>query len=214
VPALVITYSCVAILGIAIGGIVNSLIDNFLLHESIFHRYCNKCSVEVKLHDQIPIVSFLLLKGRCRSCGAKASKRYPIVELLNGALYLVVFMANGFNFQSFLYCLMTSAFLVISFVDGNSLEIPLPCNLFIGILGIIMCVYDHTHILSYLIGVICVSGVLLVLYYLSGGALIGGGDVKLMAAAGLLLGWQKNCIGVSACLYYCLRDPCDSYEGI
>ena len=191
-PALVITYSCITILGIAIGGIVNSFIDKFLFKKRIFHRYCNECSTEVKVHDQIPIVSFLLLKGRCRSCGAKASIRYPIVELLNGALYLVVFMANGFNIQSFLYCLMTSAFLVISFVDGNSLEIPLPCNVFIGILGILMCVYDHTHILSYLIGVICVSGVLLLLYYFSGGALIGGGDVKLMAAAGLLLGWQKT----------------------
>jgi len=103
VPALVITYSCITILGIAIGGIVNSFIDKFLFKKRIFHRYCNECSTEVKVHDQIPIVSFLLLKGRCRSCGAKASIRYPIVELLNGALYLVVFMANGFNIQSFLY---------------------------------------------------------------------------------------------------------------
>jgi len=135
---------------------------------------------------------FLLLKGRWSSNGAKTSKRHLWVALVNGLLAIPVYMANGWNLQSILYLLMTSAFLVIGIVDENTFVIPLPCNLFIGGIGIIMCVYDFEHIVDYLIGFIAVSGVLYLLYLLSGGALIGGGDVKLMAAAGLLLGWKKT----------------------
>ena len=134
---------------------------------------------------------FLLLKGRWSSYGTKASSGHIFVILLNCSLYFIVYMANGLNIKSILYLLMTSAFLVISIVDESTFEIPLPCNLFIGGLGIIMCVYDYRHLIDYLIGFVAISLVLYLLYLLSNGALIGGGDVKLMAAAGLLLGWKK-----------------------
>lgn len=135
--------------------------------------------------------TFLLLKGRWSSCGAKTRGTHLLVVLTNGLLAMIVYMANGLDVKSILYLLMTSAFLVISIVDENTFEIPLPCNLFIGGLGIIMCVYDLKNIASYLIGFVCISMALYLLYLVSGGALIGGGDVKLMAAAGLLLGWKK-----------------------
>ena len=179
------------IIGLMIGGFVSICIYRFSKKVSFRRKaFCDNCSAELSLPDMIPLVSFLLLKGRCRSCGAKVNIQYPLVELANGVLYIIVFMANGWNLQSAIYCLMTSAFLVISIVDEKTFEIPLACNLFIAGLGIIWCIIDYHNLISYLIGFICVSGALYLLYIITGGALIGGGDVKLMAAAGLLLGWN------------------------
>ncbi len=108
-------------------------------------------------------------------------------------LYVIVFMANGFTFSSVLYCLMTSALVVITVIDERTYQIPVSMNLFIGLIGVIMIVYDYKHILSHLIGMVCVTLFLYALYYFSSGKAIGGGDIKLMATAGLVLG-AKNII--------------------
>lgn len=108
-------------------------------------------------------------------------------------LYVIVFMANGFTFSSVLYCLMTSALVVITVIDERIYQIPVSMNLFIGLIGVVMTVYDYKHILSHLIGMVCVSLFLYALYYFSSGQAIGGGDIKLMTTAGLVLG-AKNII--------------------
>ena len=188
--ALKILLACVV--GMVCGIPVNALISLFLKKlGNEKYSLCNACKAEPKWHERFSVLSFLLLKGRCRSCGAKANIRFPIVELLNGLLYGIVIMANGLNVQSLLYCLMTSAFLVISFVDENTLEIPLPCNLFLGGIGILMCVMDFSSIKDRILGFLIIGIILYALYALSKGAAIGGGDVKLMAVMGLILGWQK-----------------------
>lgn len=191
-PVYILRICMFFVSGCLIGAYGNLFIDFYLKKINKDAFYCKICKKKYDWHGKLLVSPFLLLKGRCCSCGAKVNGRYSFMELMNGLLYIIVFMANGCNVQSILYCLMTSAFLVISIVDENTFEIPLPCNLFIGGIGIIMCVYDFNHIVDYLIGFIAVSGVLYLLYLLSGGALIGGGDVKLMAAAGLLLGWKKT----------------------
>ena len=110
-------------------------------------------------------------------------------------------MANGFTFSSVLYCLMTSALIVITVIDERTFRIPVTFNLFIGLLGIIMTVYDYRHIVSHLIGAFCVSLFLYGLYYFSSGKAIGGGDIKLMAYAGLLLGARNILLAfVLACI--------------
>ena len=188
--ALKIILTC--LVGMMVGFFANSLISYFLKKlQSESQYFCKACKAEPKWYDKISAVSFLLLKGRCRSCGAKANKRFPFVELMNGILYVVVIMANGINVDSLLYCLVTSAFLVISTVDENTLEIPLPCNVFVGGIGILMCVMDFSVILNRVLGFVIIGGILYLLYVLSKGTAIGGGDVKLMAAVGLILGWQK-----------------------
>ena len=184
-------YALALIAGVLTGGFVGASVYRFSKKISFQKKACcDSCNAKLLLRDMIPLISFLLLKGRCRSCGAKVNIQYPLVELANGVLYMIVFMANGWNLQSAIYCLMTSAFLVISIVDEKTFEIPLACNFFIAGLGILWCICDYQNLISYLIGCICVSGALYLLYILTNGALIGGGDVKLMAAAGLLLGWK------------------------
>jgi leader peptidase (prepilin peptidase)/N-methyltransferase len=85
---------------------------------------------------------------------------------------------------------MTSALLVISVIDERTFEIPLPLNIFILILGFLATAVDYRNWLSHIIGLFCVSLVLYLIYVISDGRAIGGGDIKLMAAAGLLLGWK------------------------
>ena len=155
--------------------------------------HCMNCGRKLGWRDMVPVFSYLFLRGRCRQCGARISIQYPLIEALNGVLYVVVFMAGGFTFSSVLYCLMTSALIVIAVIDERTYQIPVSQNLFLGLLGIIMTVYDFRHILSHIIGAVIVSLFLYGLYYFSSGKAIGGGDIKLMAYAGLLLG-AKNII--------------------
>lgn len=187
----VLLYMIIFLYGIIIGSFVNVCILRLPKSESIIPgSHCMSCGHKLRWYDLFPLFSYLSLKGRCRYCGAKISCQYPIVEALNGVLYVIVFMANGIGLQSVLYCLMASALLVISVVDWRTFEIPPACNLFLLGLGVVFCIIDRTSFLEHLIGLVCVSGILAVLYIVSAGRAIGGGDIKLMGAAGLILGWK------------------------
>ena len=117
--------------------------------------------------------------------------QYPVVEAVNGILWVAVFLVNGMNGMSVLYSLMASALLTLSVIDWRTFEIPFGINVFLGVLGVVAVFLEKEEWRSHLIGAVCVSGVLFVLYLLSKGRAIGGGDIKLMAACGPLLGWQK-----------------------
>ena len=86
--------------------------------------------------------------------------------------------------------------LSLSVIDWRTFETPVAFNIFIFILGVVRAIYDYEHIVTYLIGMVCVSGFLLLLFLLTRGRGIGGGDIKLMAAAGLLVGWQNIIIAL------------------
>lgn len=116
---------------------------------------------------------------------------FPILEGINGILYSIIFIENGRNTMSVIYCLMESALLVIAIIDWYTYEIPLSINIFLGILGIIATVLDREQLVSHLMGAVFVSGILFSLYCMTKGTAIGGGDIKLMAASGLLIGWKK-----------------------
>lgn len=184
-------YLMIFLYGIVIGSFLNVCIYRIPAHESIIPgSHCMSCGHKLHWYDLFPLFSYLLLKGRCRYCKAKVSVQYPLIEALNGILYVIVFMANGFHMQSVLFCLMTSALLVISVIDERTFEIPPALNLFIFAIGIFVCILDYPNISEHIIGLFCVSFALYVLYLVTGGAAIGGGDVKLMGAAGLVLGWK------------------------
>lgn len=187
----IILYIIIFLYGIVIGSFLNVCIYRIPKKESIVpHSHCMSCNAMLHWYDLFPVFSYIILRGRCRNCGAKISIQYPLVEALNGVLYVLVFMANGINAESILYCLLTSALIVISVIDERTFEIPVVLNYFIALLGVVMCMFDRENLVSHLIGLVCVSLCLYLLYVLSGGRAIGGGDIKLMAAAGLLLGWK------------------------
>ena len=185
----VLFYCFLFLVGLVAGGVVNFCIRCLSKGEEASQGTCSEGSEEGwKRSDRISILSYLSQKGGKFPGGAQDFTQRLIVELVNGVLYITVFMANGFDPMSVLYCLMTSAFLVISIVDERTLEIPLPCNYFVGAVGILTCVLDFANVWEHLIGAGVIFLLLYGLYFFSKGMAIGGGDVKLMAAAGLILG--------------------------
>ena len=165
------------------------------------------CGNVIKWYDLVPVLSYILLKGKCRNCGTKLSVQYPIIESLNGILYCVIFATLGINAKSVLTMLLASALIVIAVIDWRTFEIPFGLNVFITVLGLTVVVIklaerDITGIADNLIGAVSVSGFLLILYLVTKGRGIGGGDIKLMAATGLLIGWKLNILAFFlGCIY-------------
>jgi leader peptidase (prepilin peptidase)/N-methyltransferase len=125
-----------------------------------------------------------------------------MIEALNGLFYVLVFYLYGWEtFTSILissaYCLVISALIVLSVIDFRTNIIPVGINIFIVIIGVLIILIQYFGVskdlglvLEHVIGFFAVSSFLLLIFYASHGRGIGGGDIKLMAAAGLVLGWQ------------------------
>lgn len=183
----------VTILGVLFGSFMNVLIYRIPKKEEFVKTasHCMTCGHKLAWYDNIPLVSWISLGGKCRYCKTKLSAQYPIVEALNGVLWLFIFMINGINVNSVLICAMASGLLVMSVIDWRTYEIANGFHFYFGTIALINLTLDCQNWLNYVIGFFCVSLVLLAIYLLSGGRAIGGGDVKLMAACGLFLGWQN-----------------------
>lgn len=119
------------------------------------------------------------------------SKRTLGVVLLHVALWLMIVLTNGFGLIAFLYMAAASALLALSLVDLAIYEIPPQFNVWIALLGVVQLLCDKEHWYVYFIGAVLVSGIFFIIALVTKGNGMGGGDIKLMAAAGLLLGWQK-----------------------
>lgn len=185
-------YIIIFVFGLVIGSFINVCICRIPRKESIVSKrsHCESCGYQLKWYDLIPVFSYLYLGGKCRNCKAKISVQHLVIEVLNGALYLLVFLVCGISVESLLYCLAGSALLALSIIDFRTYEIPVGFNYFIGVLGIIRVITDLKNWHEYVIGFVAVSAFLYLLYVLSRGRAIGGGDIKLMAACGLLIGWK------------------------
>ena len=195
----IIIYVFVFIFGACIGSFLNVCIYRLPKNESLIKRnsHCMTCGEPIKRRDLIPIVSWCILRGKCRSCGAKISARYTIVETLNALLYLWVFYHfNGiFNpLRAALVCLLFSALIVVFFMDWDTQLINTYVVIFIGLLGVAEYIFckDQTGLTlkSHLIGFFIVSVPLLIICLITHEKAMGMGDVYLMAAAGLFLGMQ------------------------
>ena len=194
---LIPVYIFIFLFGIVIGSFLNVCIYRIPMHETIVSErsHCMKCGYQLAWYDLVPLFSWLALRGRCRKCKASISPQYPIVEAVNGVLYVLIFWVKDFTLESVFYCLLVSALIVLSVIDWRTYEIPIGINIFILTLGVIHLLTDLKNWPIYIIGFFSVSIFLFLIVVLSKGRAMGGGDVKLMAAAGLLLGWQKIFLG-------------------
>ena len=190
---IVIWTVIITLYGIMIGSFLNVVIYRVPKHESIVvsRSHCMNCGKQIKWYDLVPVVSFLILRGKCRYCKTKLSLQYPLVEFTNGLGYAIIVIVKGVNVESILYCLCMSALLALSVIDWRTFEIPFAFNVFIGILGIIRLLTDYRNWYIYILGFVSVSGFLFIIYKATKGRAMGGGDVRLMAAAGLLLGLKN-----------------------
>lgn len=179
--------------GILVGSFLNVCIYRIPKHENIVTTpsHCMSCGYGLKWYDLIPVFSWLCLRGKCRKCKAPISVQYPLIEALNGVLWVITIAMCGLTLEGILYCLLASALLVLSVIDFRTYEIPFGINVFIALLGVVRLVTDLHNWWLYLLGAVLVSGIFYITYLATGGRGMGGGDIKLMAAAGLLLGAPK-----------------------
>lgn len=189
----VLLYIIIFLYGIVIGSFLNVCIYRIPKQENIvkIRSHCMNCGYQLKWYDLVPVFSYLCLRGRCRSCKQKISVQYPLIELLNGVLYCIVFAVYGISVEALLYALLASALITLSVIDFRTYEIPAGINVFILTLGLIRIVTDYADWPDYAIGFLLVSGFLYIVHLVTKGRGIGGGDIKLMAVSGLLLGWKQ-----------------------
>lgn len=140
----------------------------------------------------MPFVNRYLIKLEKNKLSIKGCALFITVLAL---LWAAVFALKGWDPSAFLLSLAASALLSLSLIDWKTYEIPFAYNVFIFALGVVALLFDLTHWYEYVIGFFAISLPLLGLFYLSKGTAIGGGDVKLMAACGMLLGWKLALLG-------------------
>ena len=186
-----------ALFGLVVGSFLNVCICRLPEGQSVVSppSRCPHCSHRIRWYDNIPLLSYLLLRGRCRGCGARISLQYPLVELLNGILTLLLFLRFGptLTFAAlFLFC---SALVVITFIDLEHQIIPDEISLPGIVIGLILSFFlPGQSWLNSLLGILLGGGSLLLVAYLyqllTGKEGMGGGDIKLLAMMGAFLGWK------------------------
>lgn len=194
-----ILYLFVFIFGICIGSFLNVCIYRLPINESLTKKnsHCMTCGTPIRKRDLVPVISWCLLRGKCHACGAKISPRYTVVELLNGIVYLWVYMRYDIEIpksalHAGLVCLMMSALIVVFFMDWDTQLINTYVVIFIALLAIpdqIFCPHEtELTIKSRIIGFFIASVPLLIITLASHEKAMGMGDVYLMAAGGLFVG--------------------------
>lgn len=188
-------YSFVLIFGILVGSFLNVLILRIPKGEEFVKTssHCMSCGHKLAWYDNIPLLSWVFLRGKCRYCQEKISIQYPLIEGFNGLLWLSVFLIKGISIDSLLISLMSSGLLALSVIDWRTYEIANGFHVFFLFLGLIKTITDKEY-LNHVIGFFVISVLLLGIYVISKGRAIGGGDVKLMAACGFFLGYKETVV--------------------
>lgn len=190
------------ILGTTVGSFLNVVIFRINTKRSLGGRSaCMSCGHKLSWYELVPVFSFIFLGGRCRKCKTKISIQYPLVELLTGMLFLILFLkfqnlflrdSARFLVAYIFYVILFSNLLVISIYDLRHKIIPDRLVFFFGIMGFIGLFFSgfslHTPtILEFLSGVF-VAGPFAMFWLFSGGRWMGLGDAKLALGIGWLLG--------------------------
>ncbi len=188
---------CSFILGILIGSFLNVCIYRIPAEESIVSppSRCPNCGASIRWYQNIPIFSYLMLRGKCGSCRVGISWRYPVIEALTGALFVLVFLSFQFSAATVVYWLFVAALVVITFIDLDHQIIPDVISL-PGIVVGFLCSFAIPWLTwsDSLLGILLGGGSLwlvAVLYeLLTKKEGMGGGDIKLLAMIGAFLGWK------------------------
>jgi len=187
--------SLISLYGLLIGSFLNVCIYRIPREESIAFpsSHCPNCNTGLKWYDNIPVFSYLTLLGKCRYCGEKISPQYPIIELLNAIIYLIIYSHFGFSLELFFYAIIFSLLIVISIIDLQDMIIP--DILVVLILGttiiykfVSYLLYNnHLDLLNSLGGLVLSALLFIIIILVSKGGM-GGGDVTLIGALGFILG--------------------------
>lgn len=193
------------LLGLTVGSFLNVVIYRLPREMSLAYpaSHCTNCNYKLRWYDNIPVLSWLLLGGKCRRCRKPISPRYIAVEIINAVLWVlsVVLFWQDSPFYAVVSAIVCSALICIFFIDLEHMLIYNRFIIMIAVAGIPAALFDsYTRPIDHLIGAIAAGGVFALLYFGAKAIMkieaMGFADVKLAAAAGLLLGWQKLILAV------------------
>jgi len=185
-----------AAVGLIVGSYINVVVHRLPRHESTVRprSHCPQCGAPIRLRDNLPLVSFLLLRGRCRECGARISWRYPLTEAASAALCVACVEHFGFRPQAAVAALFGCLLLVLAVIDFEHLMLPDRITLPGTALGLLLGLWLPRTFPDALIGALAGAGFLFLAAetwgWLRGEEGLGLGDAKLMAMIGAFLGWQ------------------------
>jgi leader peptidase (prepilin peptidase)/N-methyltransferase len=198
-----LTLIIAGLFGALIGSFLNVCIYRLPRRESIVWpaSHCPVCMKAIAWYDNVPLISYAWLGGKCRLCRAAISSQYPLVEALNAVGYVVLFWRFGPTLEAVSYAVLYSALIVVTGTDLSHRVIPdaitLP-GIIVGLLsGALVLPVGFTNSLA---GVVVGGGILWFLAWLSpilfGKEGMGGGDIKLMAMVGAFLGWKPVLLAI------------------
>lgn len=187
-------------LGLVIGSFLNVCIYRIPKEESIAFppSHCTNCNNRLAAVDLIPILSYLVLRGKCRHCKEKISARYPIIEGVNGILYLLVFFKFGLTIIALKYCILVSILIVIAMIDYDTQFVFTSTTVFGGIMAVIFIIIQgvvyKNGILDLILGGVIGFGIIGLIVILTKG--MGEGDIEIAAVCGLFLGVKGILLGL------------------
>ncbi len=183
--------------GLAIGSFLNVCVYRIPKGMSISHprSHCPQCHHYLSFWENIPVISFLILKGQCRECGGKISFQYPLVELMTGVLFWAAFTVMGLNLYLLLSVLFISLLILISIVDIKIMLIPNSAIYFGVILGLILMALEGvSHLQGGAMMLFLFLGIRIMGQALFHQEAMGMGDLKLAGIIGLFLGWKLGMV--------------------
>jgi len=195
--AYIYIYIFFAVVGSLFGSFLNVVIARLPVKGKFFSQtrsQCPACGHNIRWYDLFPVISWIILLGRCRDCKARISVRYPLVEAAGALLAVTSIMHFGLEPVTFIVYAFTMILLAISLIDYDTAEIP--DSLIIALVPFALLsiwFFPNVTLLSHAIGLIAIALPMLLLTLAIPGA-FGGGDIKLMAVCGFLLGWQFSLI--------------------
>ncbi len=193
-----VTWPFAVALAAVLGSFLNVCISRLPRGESVVlpASHCPSCKTPILFYDNVPLVSFFVLGGRCRACRARISWRYPLVEALTVAAGLLILSQLGPTWQGARAFLLALALIAVTFTDFEFLLIPDRVTVpGIGI-GLLTQLYPSPwNLLAGLAGCVLAGALFYVIALLSRGGM-GGGDVKLAAMIGAFLGWKLVLVAV------------------
>lgn len=182
------------VLGLIVGSFLNVCIYRIPKSESIVlpASNCLNCKINIKFYDLIPVISYILLKGKCRNCKEKISVVYPITELITGISFLILYMNFGFTMEMYIYSLLVCILIIISIIDVVTNYVYFLISLAGVFLGIIFILYNYLNgelILGYILGGMLAGGIIFIFAFLR---IMGWGDIEVAFLCGLFLGVESS----------------------
>ena len=140
----------VLVLGLIFGSFANVCIYRMPRNMSVVKpsSHCTNCNNFIKWYDNIPVLSYIILRGKCRNCGSKISFIYPSIELICGLLFLSMFFLFGFSYMLFPFCLLMFSLLVITAIDFEFQIIPDEFSFMLMIVGIVTSFFNFMLVLN------------------------------------------------------------------